>query len=197
LTLSKEGMNMTTFNRRSLKNGAKIAFTVTFFVLSTACSHENIPADSTTAMIPPLELENSTADSFHDQEVEEPQSHLASTVQETIAPTPVKRHKKATKKLSRRTRAKQAKVAIQKRQHKEKVAALAQGSLSNEIALPPPSIETPSVLNGPELLVPSPWDSVRSAWPYALIPLLAAGWIVFTLYSRRIRARNRRLVYHV
>jgi hypothetical protein len=75
---------------------------------------------------------------------------------------------------------------------------MAQGSLSTDIPVPPPPMGTPEIVNGPDATVTEISDSGfwSSNWAFALIPILILGWVGFAAYLRKVRARNRRLIYN-
>ncbi len=178
---------------------AKIGMTVTIFVLMSACSHESIQPVASFSQNTLSEIKLS------DTEYAKP----VATSQNKVG------HRKAFKRqksiASRRTLAKRARSAALAKSHNQKVEAVAQGSLSSEVALPPASFETPAVVNGPaaqDLTSPqlelsaqqsnqmSKWSFLNSLWPYGLITGLAIAWLALTSQLRRLRAKGRRLVYN-
>ncbi len=181
---------------KSLVPVTKIAVVVTFFALTAACSQQPIPVDTSNAMIPPLDVMDAAVDSpssFEDGSIEYGATEYAAPA---VQPSTRKKSKRATS--SRRARAKQAQVAVHKKQHEAKVEALAQGSLSTEFPLPPPPPETPVELNGPTLELPQPVDASPFSWQLVILSVLAVGLVTTgaVVYAKRLRLRNRRLIFN-
>lgn len=219
---------MNDLKTNSVPKYAKLASLVTVFVLLTACSHETVPPEANSSMIPPLESETEyanesgyDADKVTEPPVQDPvmndSGYVASTSDYTtpaatagrtkaIKHSKRKSHriakhsvKKKKHVVSKRVRAKQNQIAGLNKEHEEKVAALAQGSLSTDIAVPPPPVGTPEIVNGPDATLTTPATDTgfwNENWIYALIPALILGWVGFAAYVRKVRARNRSLVYN-